>query len=341
VEVLCFNAARKSKYFKFLREYIMIKPKEAYADIIRDTFELIQFRRFDPIVMGSNATSKFQYAHDYDLFTVVDTNTDLNTLKKMFVKGMKQMFSALKKQKNDVYFIEFMCGAVDEKPLYWKPKDIKKGFITHSGKQYYLFDVLNEKSVIKIEIVKYVDGSFIPLSNVYEFRIKHKGVNREKETRDDIDSLKADIKKYHEKGNIMKVLKRLYIIAIETKDKKLAEDLETLFNSNIGGMYRIKSELETMNDVLTHSQNGTKLTIERCSKAIQRLKEQMSKLNENFTAKFYTQFDKASAKTGVKSMKTALDKLIDAIDKMVQKRTKTYMNDRTLNKINYEKYLEQ
>jgi hypothetical protein len=314
----------------------MSKPAEAYAKPIKETFELIQFQRFDPIVMGSNASSKFRYAHDYDLFTVVNANTSLNTLKKIFVKGLKKMFINLTKNKNDVYFIEFMCGVKNGKPLYWKPADVKRGVLKTNGKSLKLFDVLNERSVIKLEIVKYVNSSFIPLSNVYEFRIRNKGVNREKETRDDIDSLKADIVKYHEKGNTMKVLKRLYIIALETKNTKLIDDLEALFNSNVGGMYRIKSELDTIKDVL-NVRPITKITIGRCSNSIQSLKENISKLDEKFTPKFYEHFDKASKKPGAKSMKAAVEKLISSVDKLVQKRAKTYM---TVHKISYDKYLD-
>jgi hypothetical protein len=318
----------------------MTKPAEAYAKDIQQTFELIQFNnKFKPIVMGSNASSLFEYAHDYDLFNVVDVSMDMNALKKVFVRGIKNLFANLSKNKDTIYFIEFMCGSAivdnDTTPLRWSMKEVKLGTKIVNGTSYNLFDVLNEKSVIKLEIVKYIDGTFTPISNVYEFRIKHKGVNREKETRDDIDSLKVDIKKYHDKKNYMKVLKRLYIIAIQSKDKKMKDKLEELFNSNIGALYKIKSELETMLDVLSKSRTD-KTTISRCQQAIQRLKESSSKLSFEFPTSFYESFDKASSKTGAKSMIKSLSKLIVVIDKKVQKDVKTYMN---VNKINYTKYL--
>jgi hypothetical protein len=254
-----------------------------------------------------------------------------DSLKALVAKGFKQMFSDIRKNK-DVYFIEFMCGVNNEGvPLKWSMKEVLKGI----NKTYKLVDVLNEHSVIKIEIVVFQNGKFIPISNVYEFKNYGKGVNQERTTKDDVDSLSKDIAKFHEQKNYMKILKRLFIIAIKTKDEQLRNTLINIFQSDLGKLYMIKSNLTAMADVLDAGHRGKQL-IERIHSEVQALKEECSRTSQNFNAKFYARFDRLSKLKSATALSSKLHALVEYLYDYVSKNT---LKEMKKNKISYSKYL--
>jgi hypothetical protein len=312
---------------KILKE----KPSNAYSKDIQDMFHLVEFKYDNAIVMGTSSVG-FNYPADYDLFEIVKSDVSLNALKSSVAKGFKQMFSDIRKNKN-VYFIEFMCGVNNEGvPLKWSMKQVLKGV----NGNYKLLDVLDEHSVIKIEIVVYESGKFIPISNVYEFKNHGKGVNQERTTKDDVDSLSKDIVKFHEQKNYMKILKRLFIISIKTKNEHLKNTLINIFQSDLGKLYMIKSNLDAMADVLDAGYRGKQL-IERIHSEVQALKEECSRTSQNFNAKFYAKFDKLSKLKSATSLSSKLHALVEYLYDYVSKNT---LKEMKKNKISYSKYLK-
>ena len=85
-----------------------------------------------------------------------------------------------------IYFIDFKVGLKHEEKRNWTLSQLEVG----TG----LETLLDEKSVIKIDVVAYIGAQFIPFSNVFELHYNNgKGINREKETRDSVNSLMDDI----------------------------------------------------------------------------------------------------------------------------------------------------
>ena len=62
-----------------------------------------------------------------------------------------------------------------------------------------------------------------------------------------------DYSQLRKQRKIYKSLKRLYIYYILTHNNEQALELETLFNSNIGKLYKQKSSLETMQLLVTNT----------------------------------------------------------------------------------------
>ena len=151
---------------------------------VKNVLKLISIQH--PFLMGSNSM-RFNYSNDYDLFNPVYVNKK-SQFKSKIIKSFKNMIKKLKQNKN-VYFIEFIMGVDDDKPIRWTPNEI----LNDSKTNYKLIHIFDNESVFKIEIVYYNGQLFIPISNVYEIRFENgKGVNRETETRDNIESLKLD-----------------------------------------------------------------------------------------------------------------------------------------------------
>ena len=310
------------------------KPDNFLSNNMKDTYYLLQLdkRKSDQIIMGSNAFSNFLYPVDTDLFEVVKTEKDFETLKQYFVKMIKKMFSEMAKDKT-IYFKEFMCGVdSNDERILWTPKQIKAGIDDKNNK---LIDVLDKKSVIKIEVIKFHnDNLFYPISNVYEIRNNEEHINREKETRDDKNLLGEDVDKYYKKNNYFKVLKRMYLILKQEQKNIIVSNIEDFFNSNIGGLYQVKGFLETLADVLEIK--GNKDTINKVKNSLDILKERTAKLDYKFNESFYNMFDKAKSKNSSKTMKKAINKIVDYLNKIVQKYARQFIRD---NHISYKKYI--
>ena len=247
---------------------INIKPLNSYSKDIQDVFQLINYKKSNSIIMGSNSM-KFKYANDYDLFDVVKTNKNEMKLKKEIVNEFRIMANKIKKD-TDIYFISFICGKDADEPKKWSLKELR-------NKNNDLINYIND--VIKLDIMLYNGTYFIPFSNVYEFYNKQKGINKAKITLNDANLLIQDINKYDKKGNIMECLKRLFVISMNENDEILMNKLINIFESDIGYLYYIKSQFENMIDVLELYNNKT--TIERVINSIQYFKLSRSKTRIN------------------------------------------------------------
>ena len=189
--------------------------------------------------------------------------------------------------------------------------------IVQHGKNYKFVDILNNKSVIKIEVVLYFNGQFIPFSNVFEFKIHNKGVNQDKTTIDSIPSLAREVKKYHESNppNYLKVLKRLFIISLQTKATKLSEKLINIFNSELGKIYKVKSGLEVVKDVLEKYKDAE--TIKRVKNYVEMLKEQLSSQSQiKFNKKVFNNFNEINKTSSSEVIIKTIESIVNVIQKL-------------------------
>lgn len=303
-----------------------------YNENVKSLIHLISHTKAEPEIMGS-ASMKFNYASDYDLFTVVTTNLTFPKLKHDTRELFLNMATGIKQHKDEIYFIEFMCGVDKEgKSLKWTLDEIIKG----RKDEYSFYNVLDKRSIIKIEVVGYIDSKFIPMSNVFEFKTSDgKGINQAKTTLDTVDSLKKEVKKYHEKKIFMKVLKRLFIISLVEKNISLSEKLIDIFQSDIGKIYKVKSDVDAMKRVLELYDDKT--TINRIHDNIQLQKETIAtQSSHSFNKQFYDLFDDVYKSSDKIVMLKSMEEIITKINNVVNTLLKTQI---TKNKISYKKYL--
>lgn len=313
------------------------KPKTAYDKGIKDKFELINFQNNNSEIMGGQMM-KMAYSLDYDGFEKIKTSVSLEKLKTKFKNGIQKMFNEIKKDKN-IYFIEFLCGVNSENdPLKWTVADVIKG----ENKENKLIDALDNKSIIKLEIVIYEHDEFIPISNVYEFVNKGKNINRDKTTRDDIDSLKHDVSKFLKTKPIKyyKILKRIFLIARETKNQKLLTLLLNLFEKDdVSKIYFLKSKLETINKVLELYDD--KLIIERVHKSLQKIKEEFSKQSlKNYGSEFFKQFDDLCKINSGKTIMKKLEKIINTENTFINNYLKKFIADNHIKIVDFKENKE-
>ena len=299
------------------RPFLQKKPLESFQKDIQDTFRLLSYPNSKVEIMGTSRAS-FKYASDIDMFDVIYVHDDLKTFSKDISQFFKKMIRSINKDK-DLYFVDFIATTdEDNQPKHWTRNEILKGDLSK---------IMTHKNVIKIDIAQYIDNRFVALSNWYEIRYPNGvGINAEKETRDTPQSLKQDMKKfYYEKQNYLKVLKRLFIIAQKDKNKKLLDKLIRIFESDLGKLYKLKSELDTMISVLENYNNKT--TIERVKQSLQSIKQDSSATGFQFPPTYYNKFDKLQTYKSPRSLIPRLDALkkylLEKVNKLTMKQIKS------------------
>jgi hypothetical protein len=133
----------------------------------------------------------------------------------------------------------------------------------------------------------------------------------------------------------MKVLKRLFIISQVKKDRTLSDKLINIFQSDIGMVYKIKSDISTILKVLELYKD--KKTLGRVAKTIDILKEKLTKQTRfNFNNNVFKTFDNVStsrtAKTMIKNLSKIEKTLLNNVNNALIKDIKS-------NRISYKEYL--
>ena len=131
---------------------------------------------------------------------------------------------------------------------------------------------LKQKSMVKMDIVTLLNGRFIEICEVYNIfldGVSNSDYSIENIRKELIDDMTEQIKD----GNYMKALKRKFsLLNLDDKNKAVREGLIDYFNSPIGLINRVKSDLETMLLVIEHK----KFDIHEIRESLQMLKEQIS-----------------------------------------------------------------
>jgi len=128
----------------------------------------------------------------------------------------------------------------------WTVSDVMDGHTTlRDGRTYTLGEAFTSPAIAKIDVISQVGGSrFSEFSAVYEF-VKDKRVLNPTD-KDISRSLLEAITAYTLSGNYFKVLKRIFSLARYEKNKELVEKLEPILNSDLGRLYIIVGDIDTL-----------------------------------------------------------------------------------------------
>ena len=257
----------------------------------------MSFKNGDAKVLGSSGLRSQQYAGDYDLYEVVKVKSA-----SVFAKRLQSIVKTLCKTDN-VYVGDIKCGSVPDwkvdgadklkqltedgiitkseyndakavvgKPLIakreikfdvvrWKPSEIEAGFvILRNGKSMTLEEAIMSGGLIKLDVVAWMDTRYVEFSIIYEVYVNGKKLNDIKE---DIEgSLKEDMA-YYKEANPFKYIKRLFAYAKLTNDEKLGDKLTPILNSDLGRMYLLSSDINTLLYLLENYDHLDKERIDR------------------------------------------------------------------------------
>jgi len=257
-------------------------------------------------IVGSASVKRSIYYSDYDLFERVSGKSET-----VILNHFISLFNIIKASQN-VVISDFKCGH-DEKnnPLRWDFSDIHKGI--NNGIKFE--DALKMKGIIKIDLISFIGGRFIEISETYNISID--GSSNMDYSKDKIvNDILQDYKDLVKDDNYMKALKRLFsIMKLNNPDDKRLNMLMNYFNSPIGLLYRCKADLETILLILSYN----KFDINDIKNSLQIIKEQVSAFDvENNIEKISSMKIKAD-------MKTPLRIQINRIKEYVNKDAKKFL----------------
>ena len=258
-------------------------------------------------VVGSASIQRSIYYSDYDLFETIQNKTS-----SVILNHFRSVFNIIKSAPNTV-ISDFKCGSSPNgSPLRWDYSEIQSG--VNNGVSFD--EAIQQKGIIKLDIISYINGRFVEITEVYNVKINGKS-NMDYTNEEVIKSITTDYKDEVKKLNFMKALKKMYSISklINNKDP-LLDILVTYFNSPIGLLYRCKADLETILTILSYNKFELKDIIE----SLQTLKEQISAFPVN------NDIEKISKIKLKADMKTQLKKQIQNINDFVNRDAKKFIS---------------
>ena len=222
------------------------------------------------------------------------------------------MFKYINDNKN-IFFTDFKIG-VDEnnEALHWSFKEIMKG--TKDNKN---FSESFLEGTVKLDIVYRLNfGDFVEVSMIYQ--INPQKVNL-------INDLKADIKEYLKIGRSYKALKRCFSLYIIQDNQKKLYNLIKLFNSDIGLIAKVISEITIYIQLLEMYSNS--ISIKEIDFSIQELKYYLSSIFRfKIRNKIFQKLDKICELKSVKKVIIELNKLDEYFKKLLEEQTNIWIS---------------
>jgi uncharacterized protein YkvS len=167
--------------------------------------------------------------------------------------------------------------------LRWTPDEIeagKKRLI--DGTYRSLVDAVQDKTILKIDLITLVGNQFLEISINYYIRFANGETNQEKQpSQKEMKTALEDDIHYYSKRDSFKALKRLFSLLMlegESKHKAKIGKLLEFFNGQVGYLNKIKNELTILEMVLTSKFRKPKW--EDVVANLQFIKEQISQVYE-------------------------------------------------------------
>jgi hypothetical protein len=150
------------------------------------------------------------------------------------------------KEKPTVGELAYIKKAIKFHIIRWTPKDVLRGFCKlRDGREYSLEEAFSSPSITKLDVVALVQNSrFTDFSCLYTFKNKRKVLNNVK--MDSVKEIKENLMYYLQEGNYFKVAKRMFSLAKLKNDTKTIEKLNELLNSDLGRLYSLVSDANTI-----------------------------------------------------------------------------------------------
>ena len=241
--------------------------------------------------------------------------------------------------------------------IRWKLDELIRGIkkIGHNGamETLTLKEALQHNTTVKIDIWGKVNERFLELTNFFLLTYKDRK-NKEHviNTKLDnyIESLIKDIKLYSEKGNSMKMSKRVWALASSINDKKILIKLYPLYSSSIGMLYQLSAEIETL-IMMTNGIILLKLPLDDMINQIDDFKMRLStiydlELNEkkmfNLLDDIIKDYEKNKKRMNTKKMIEKLTILMNTINTIIEQETQLFLKKKKLQKLPtyFDKLLE-
>ena len=137
----------------------------------------------------------------------------------------------------------------------WSPEEVIQGFKELNGNiRYTLEEAFSSPAITKLDVIGLVQNSrFTDFSIIYQFKNNGKILNI---GMDDIEpALKESMYAYYYDKNYFKMAKRMFAIAKYKKDTEVIRKLAPMFNTDLGLIYSVMSDIGTLIYLIEHEKH--------------------------------------------------------------------------------------
>lgn len=203
-------------------------------------------------VVGSGSLKEIEYAADLDLMEYVEFGRNLEVYE-CVLDVFREKYRTAHASKS-IWITDFKCGVLPGgQPIRWTRQSINTGHQFIEDRKVMFVDCLQQKSIIKMDVISLVDELFTEFSEMYFINFgDFKTYNPITTKKENIETnLLLDVKAYTEKGNYYKALKRLFAyLRISETNPFVMNSLVNFFNSKVGELASFNSDLELITIML-------------------------------------------------------------------------------------------
>jgi hypothetical protein len=251
-----------------------------FSQSVQGIFNMLSVSRKYKII-GSGGLKEIKYSADYDLNEIFkDEISDKSSTLDRLYKVFKEKFITAKEDPN-VWITDFKCGEdSDGEPLRWSYQDMMRGTKRMADGRIVRFqECLLMKSTLKLDMIAFIEGRFLDFSDNYFLKIGNDSnfFPHDIETGHLLNSIKHDYSfQMFSASNYFKALKRAfsyYKLEGEGKNETKVNRLLAFFNSETGLLYKLTSEIKTIQIIL--EQDFRKPVLDQVRQNIQLIIEQL------------------------------------------------------------------
>jgi len=258
-----------------MNDFFQERDIESNIKKLKEVFNIISLTRKYKVI-GSSNLKNIRYNSDFDLDSFYENSTPSTN---KVVKYFQFIFKTLNSKKHNSYITNFKCGLNSNgEPLKWEKEEVmknKKELL--DGSFITLNEAIQQKSTIKIDVMLFVDGTFIEITENYFIKIG--GVSNFNETKTDLNKIIESIQQSEmdevKNKNYNKALKRNFSwrYAKNKNDKKLKVLLE-FFNSSVGILNKARADLDIL--ITLYDTDTTYVNMKQIKSALDNIKFQQS-----------------------------------------------------------------
>lgn len=280
---------------------------DSINDLITETFAMMRISTRQKLVGSSSVVGNI-VTNDYDLNELIERKGDeeqiLYRIYKLFLEKFQTIYAT-----KDRWIVDFKCGEIAGEPIRWNRYDIQR-------KSVLFMKSILQKSVCKLDIVQFINGRFVEISEVYYFNINNKTNydDDEFELPYIIHQLEKDRVELLAEGNRFKALKREYrILDLLGRNKSRQSKLSDLFNGVLGWLYYCISQLYTL--IIMKEQEFRRVPID-----IYRIVQQTIKNDIGSVVSYSVANKVLDGKGTVKNLEKIIQYLERSLDKVFSRR---------------------
>ena len=270
-------------------------------------------------IVGTTPIEQIKYKTDYDLFEYTKFANKPQAYELVYQMFKEKYNEAHKNDK--VWITDFKCGNHKSIPIRWDLQSINDGYKIIDEVNYKFTACLAQKSMIKMDVLALVNGILNEFSEVYFISFgKHNNYFSELNTKKELKvGIYNDALEYKEKGKFYKSLKRLfaYLRLDETLNAKKIKKILNWFNSPVGKLATLKSDLEELELLLTQKFRPVDDKV---------IKDQLEYIKKNVSDGFKPMIDNLIGISSHDKLVEGINEVMSEMNDVVQSATKEFID---------------